>query len=124
MSEERLARLGIFESTPENHPTITVLDEDGPNPFKELLVKVQETRTGSFMIGAGVTSDLGVVGSIVLNERNFDITRVPTTVDDLFSGYAFKGGGQEFRLEAAPGTQVQRYVVSCANRPSLTRRTA
>jgi outer membrane protein assembly factor BamA len=28
------------------------------------------------------------------------------------SGNAFRGGGQEFRLEAVPGTQFQRYTVS------------
>jgi outer membrane protein assembly factor BamA len=51
-------------------------------------------------------------GSIVMNERNFDITRLPTSFDDLIAGNAFRGGGQEFRAEAVPGTQLQRYSVS------------
>ena len=40
--------------------------------FKDVLVKVQETRTGGLMLGAGVNCDNGVVGDIILNERNFD----------------------------------------------------
>ena len=56
------------------------------------------------MFGLGVNSDAGLTGSIVLNERNFDFERVPESFDDLLSGHAFRGGGQEFRLEAVPGT--------------------
>jgi outer membrane protein assembly factor BamA len=54
----------------------------------------------------------------VLNERNFDITRVPLSLDELLSGRAFRGAGQEFRLEAVPGTQFQRYTASFRE-PSL-----
>jgi outer membrane protein insertion porin family len=65
--------------------------------------------TGSLMFGASVNSDAGLVGSIVLNERNFDILRPPTSFDDILEGRAFRGAGQEFRIEAMPGTQVQSY---------------
>src|SRR5207253_6586023 len=75
-------------------------------------VNVQETQTGSLLLGVGVNSDAGLVGSIVLNERNFDILRPPTSLDELLSGRAFRGAGQEFRAEAVPGTQLQRYTVS------------
>ncbi|MEZ6088337.1 MAG: BamA/TamA family outer membrane protein [Pirellulaceae bacterium] len=75
-------------------------------------VYVTPTRTGRFMIGGAVNSDAGVTGQIVLDERNFDIMRFPTSFQQLFSGYAFRGGGQTFRLEAVPGNQFQRYMVS------------
>jgi outer membrane protein insertion porin family len=61
---------------------------------------------------AQVNSDAGVNGSIVINQRNFDILRVPTNLDDLFSGKAFRGGGQELRIEAMPGQIFQRYGVT------------
>ncbi len=48
--------------------------------------------------------------------RNFDITRWPDSFDDLLSGRAFRGAGQEFRAEAVPGTELQRYSASCASR--------
>jgi outer membrane protein insertion porin family len=75
-------------------------------------VFVEETQTGRFMFGAGINSDAGVTGQIVIDERNFDITRIPTSWRDFTDGTAFRGAGQGFRVEAMPGTQVQRYLVS------------
>jgi outer membrane protein assembly complex protein YaeT len=120
VAEANLARLNIFEMKPEQgiRPTVTVIDPDIPAEFKDVLVNVKETMTGSLMFGVGVNSDAGLVGSIVLNERNFDITNFPTSFEDLLSGRAFRGAGQEFRIEALPGTQLQRYSVSWRE-PSL-----
>jgi outer membrane protein assembly complex protein YaeT len=114
VAEANLARLGIFETNGETgvHPTVTVIDPDSDNPCKDILVQIQESPTGSLLLGVGVNSDAGLTGSIVLNEKNFDITRVPLTLDELLSGRAFRGAGQEFRLEAVPGTQTQRYTAS------------
>ena len=64
------------------------------------------------MIGAGVNSNAGLVGNIVIDEQNFDITRLPTSWDDIRNGTAFRGAGQRFRLEAAPGTELQRYTAT------------
>jgi outer membrane protein assembly factor BamA len=111
-AERNLTRLNIFESSENVHPTVTVLDPENESEYKDLLVQVQETTTGSLLFGVGVNSDAGLNGSIVMNERNFDITRLPTSFDDLIAGNAFRGGGQEFRAEAVPGTQLQRYSVS------------
>jgi outer membrane protein insertion porin family len=64
------------------------------------------------MFGVGVNSDAGVNGQITVDERNFDIFNPPTSWDDFLNGTAWRGNGQGFRLEAQPGTQVQRYLVS------------
>jgi outer membrane protein assembly complex protein YaeT len=115
VAERNLARLGIFKISPDGSikPTVTILDNPDPNnPDKDILVQVQEDNTGSLMFGVGVNSDAGLTGSIVLNERNFDITRFPTSIDDLLSGNAWRGAGQEFRVEAVPGTQLQRYSMN------------
>ena len=64
------------------------------------------------MLGVAVNSDAGLVGQILLDEQNFDWTRFPTSWDDFASGRAWRGDGQRFRIEAAPGTEVQRYLVS------------
>src|SRR5262249_53427228 len=85
---------------------------EADSEFKAVLVQVKETHTGSLMFGVGVNSDAGLVGSVVLNERNFDIFRPPTSLADILEGRAFRGAGQEFRLEAVPGTQLQRYTAS------------
>lgn len=83
-----------------------------PNDVVDLNVQLAEGQTGRFMIGVGVNSDAGVVGQILIDEKNFDWRRVPTSFQDFYDGTAFRGGGQRFRIEAAPGTEVQRYLVS------------
>ncbi len=111
VAERNLARLGIFETNGETgtRPTVEVINREGDEEYKDLLVRVQEAKTGSLMFGVGVNSDAGLTGSIVLNEKNFDITRFPDSFDDFMAGRAFRGAGQELRLEAVPGTQIQRY---------------
>jgi outer membrane protein assembly complex protein YaeT len=113
LAERNLARRNIFEVNQEtgDHPTVTVLENED-SEIKDILVQVKETHTGSLMFGIGVNSDAGLVGSVVLNERNFDLFRPPTSWADILEGRAFRGAGQEFRLEAVPGTQLQRYTVS------------
>jgi outer membrane protein insertion porin family len=120
LAEANLARLNIFEANAETgvRPTVSILDPDSDNPVKDILVQVQEAPTGSLLLGVGVNSDAGLTGSIVLNERNFDLFRPPTSFDELLAGRAWRGAGQEFRLEAVPGTQIQRYTASFRE-PSL-----
>ncbi|MGC4004125.1 MAG: BamA/TamA family outer membrane protein [Pirellulales bacterium] len=83
-----------------------------PNEYVDLTGQVTETQTGRLMFGVGVNSNAGVIGNIVLDEQNFDIRRVPTSWADVWSGQAFRGAGQRFRIEACTGTQVSRYTVS------------
>jgi hypothetical protein len=112
-AERNLARLGIFKHTPDGsvRPKVTILNPDTDGEYKDILVTVEEDNTGCMILGLGVNSDAGLAGTIVLNERNFDITRVPTSLDDLNSGNAFRGAGQEMRVEAVPGTMALRYSV-------------
>jgi outer membrane protein insertion porin family len=115
-AEKNLAKLGIFKSSPEGaqHPTIEVVDGPlGPDSeFKDIIIHVEEDNTGSLMFGVGVNSDAGLQGSVVINERNFDIMRPPTSWEDIWDGRAWRGAGQEFRVELVPGTEVQRYSVT------------
>lgn len=83
-----------------------------PPGYIDLNIDVTEGRTGRLMAGAGVNSNNGLVGSVVLQEDNFDIMRPPRSWADIVNGYAWRGAGQSFRIEAQPGNQVSRYVVS------------
>jgi len=91
-------------------PSITPMGE-GPN-IRDLEVRVEEGQTGRIMFGVGVNSDAGLVGNVIISEQNFDIFRWPASFSDFLSGDAFRGGGQEFVFEAAPGTEFSRYRVS------------
>jgi len=97
-------------------------DAGGVEPLGDLLLQppgtadldifVEEARTGRFMFGAGVNSNAGLTGHVVIDERNFDIMRFPTSFQDFLNGTAFRGGGQGLRIEAVPGTLFERYVVN------------
>lgn len=104
----------IFENSNAGDPYGGMLN----GPFGDALTRpgmvdldifATEAQTGRLMFGVGVNSNAGVVGSFVLEENNFDITRIPTSWRDLADGTAFRGNGERFRLEAVPGQFVSRY---------------
>lgn len=83
-------------------------------PLRPLPLEVitEESRTGRIMLGVGITSDAGLVGSVIIDEQNFDIFRFPHSWEEIRNGTAWRGAGQRFRVEAVPGTEVHRYAVS------------
>jgi len=90
--------------------TVTPVGDD-PN-FRDAQVNITEGQTGMILLGAGVGSDSGVVGQLVFEQRNFDIKDKPKSLSELFTGKAFKGAGQTFRIALEPGTEVSQYSVS------------
>jgi outer membrane protein assembly factor BamA len=112
VAERNLAGLGIFDTDPATGqgPSVEVIERQGDQEYKDLLVKVHEARTTGLLLGAEVNSDASLTGSIVFDEKNFDITHFPSSLNDFATGHAFRGGGQELKLEATPGTIAQRYV--------------
>ncbi|MCA9021750.1 MAG: BamA/TamA family outer membrane protein, partial [Planctomycetaceae bacterium] len=101
----------LFGNSPLGDPMGTEFPQQQPG-WVDLDVYASESRTGRLMFGVGVNSDAGVVGSIVLQEENFDILRPPRSMEDILDGTAWRGGGQRFRAEAVPGDQVSRYLVN------------
>ena len=94
-------------------PETPLVETPRPTPI-DLDVMLEEAQTGRVMFGVGVNSDSGLVGNIVVDEQNFDWLRWPTGIDDWLNGTAFRGAGQHFRLEALPGSELQRYSMSFA----------
>lgn len=109
----------IHDVSPQGDPFMPALREPDtwaspmapPPEFIDIDAYLTEARTGRLMFGVGVNSNAGLVGNIVFSENNFNILRPPTSWDDLWSGRAWRGAGQKFRIEALPGTQVSRYLV-------------
>ncbi|MEM9658374.1 MAG: BamA/TamA family outer membrane protein, partial [Planctomycetota bacterium] len=83
-----------------------------PEGMVDIYIDGQETQTGRLMLGVGVNSDAGVVGNISIDERNFDWTKYPRSIEDFRNGSAWRGAGQRFRIDASPGSEVQRYLAS------------
>jgi outer membrane protein assembly complex protein YaeT len=107
-AEAALQRRGLFDQ--EDPPTVE-LDPTSPpdSEYKDIIIRVRETQTGQLGLQVGVNSNAGVNGTFSVNQRNFDIFRLPTSFDDVFAGRAFRGGGQDFRLQLMPGQVFQRY---------------
>ena len=104
-----LRQVPLYPGQVLTYPDLKTAERNLARPgIVDVPAQVQEQRTGSLLFGVGVNSDAGLSGSVVLNERNFDVLRPPTGLDDLFSGRAYRGAGQEFRLEAVPGLSPVR----------------
>jgi outer membrane protein insertion porin family len=86
-------------------------------PIQDIPVEaiVNETQTGRLMLGVGVNSNSGLVGNAVIDEQNFSLSRWPRSWEDIRNATAFRGAGQQFRIEAAPGTQFSRYAINFHN---------
>jgi outer membrane protein insertion porin family len=89
-----------------------IISKDTTSGMKNAEVSVQEGRTGSVMLGAGIASDSGLIGQLVYEQRNFDIKDKPKSWKEFITGKAYKGGGQTLRVSLQPGTEVSQYSVS------------
>lgn len=100
----------VRESAWFSNGTITALgDED--DLYRTFLIEAEEKNTGSFSIGAGISSDSGVFGAISLEQKNFDITDWPESMDEFLAQRAFLGAGQTFNITLAPGNDISNYSI-------------
>lgn len=106
-AETRLKGLGLFERDSVQITTIPTADPD----VADILVRVEETETANLILGAGVSSNSGVLGNISFTQRNFDAMDWPESNDEFWRGEAFRGAGQNFSITLEPGTELQRYRV-------------
>jgi outer membrane protein insertion porin family len=94
-SKNRLENLGYFEKV-DTYP------EDTSIPGrKDLLVQVQEKRTGALNFGAGFSTIESLLGFVELSQANFDLLNYPN----------FTGGGQKFRARVQYGTQQSVFLI-------------
>jgi outer membrane protein insertion porin family len=106
---------GTFPSIPGLNMTDVGPDRNDPFPnrsFADIVTAVDEAPTGRFMIGVAASSFQGLFGNLTIYEKNFDIWNFPRSFNDIFNGTAWRGGGQEFRLDIQPGTNINRFQVS------------
>jgi outer membrane protein insertion porin family len=110
ISKQRLEGLQYFDKVDmEPEPT------DPPiTGRKNLDVNVEEKSTGNFTLGAGFSSDSGIVGFAEITQGNFDLFHPPT----------FTGGGQKLRLFIQLGTERQDYELQFTEPWFLNRKLA
>jgi outer membrane protein insertion porin family len=95
-SERRLMNLGYFGSVRAHQAGGEVPD------VRDMVVEVEEKRTGQFSMGAGFSSIDQLTGYMEISQGNFDLAGWPT----------FTGGGQKARLSAQFGKTRRRYELS------------
>src|SRR5437660_5155248 len=106
ITKKRLENLGYFSKV-ETYP-----EDTGVEGRKDLVVQVEEKRTGSLNFGAGYSTIDQLIGFVELTQSNFDITNWP----------GLTGGGERFRAKAQVGSQRQDYIISLTEPYFLDRR--
>ena len=109
LSATRRAEQRLLETRLFSKASITPVPA-GPG-VRDALVEVEEAETTTFLMGLGVSSDSGVLGSISLENRNFDLFDPPRIAGEFFRGRSFKGAGQYFRIQIEPGTELTRFRI-------------
>ena len=105
-TKKRLENLGYFTKV-DTYPEDT--DVEGR---KDLIVQVEEKRTGSINFGAGYSTIDSLIGFVELTQSNFDITNWP----------GLTGGGQRFRAKVQIGSQRKDFNISLTEPYFLDRR--
>ena len=85
---------------------------DGSTDRKDARVDIKEGLTGMWSPGVAVGSDSGVMGRLIFQQRNFDVTDWPESFGEFITMKAFKGAGQTLRVSLEPGTEVSQYSVA------------
>ena len=95
-TKKRLENLGYFAKV-ETYP-----EDTGVEGRKDLVVQVEEKRTGSLNFGAGYSTVDSLIGFVELTQGNFDITNWP----------GLTGAGQKFRAKAQIGSQRKDFTLA------------
>ncbi len=96
VSKKRLENLGYFSKV-ETYP-----EDTGVPGRKDLVVQVEEKRTGSLSFGGGFSTVDQLVVFGELTQGNFDLMNWP----------GFTGAGQKFRIRAQVGTQRRDFILA------------
>ena len=103
-SRNRLEETRLFE-------TVEITPVGRMPNTRDVLVRIAEGRTAEFLVGFGVSSNTGFLGNISFTQRNFDLFGWPKDWRQFFTGQAFKGAGQTFRLQAEPGLDMMSFNI-------------
>jgi len=81
---------------------------------RDAQVSIVEGQTGAWGVTGALSSDRGLVGGLVYEEHNFDISDWPESLGELLPGpeRAFRGAGQQVRVALTPGTREGGYSLT------------
>jgi len=103
-SRKRLLEMRLFDD-------VTVTPTGRDPKVRDVMVQITEGRTAEFLIGAGISTNSGLLGTFSFTQRNFDILAWPKSWREFIKARAFKGAGQTLRIVAEPGTELMRFHI-------------
>ncbi len=95
-SQQRLENLGFFQQV-----SIEPLPTSAPEK-KDLVIRLEEKKTGEFMFGVGYSSEDDFIGFVEIGQGNFDLFKPPL----------FMGAGQKMKIRAEFGSSKSNYEMS------------
>lgn len=112
---DRLRATGWFRDD-RGRDLVDVRFRETSDPLLEdVLVDVEEVRSGRLFFVAGADTDIGFFAGVNLEKNNFDLHDTPSAWDpitlfsEFWSNEAFHGGGQRLQLQVQPGSRVSTY---------------
>jgi outer membrane protein insertion porin family len=110
-AQKRLTNLGIFKNEPD-HTVQVYADTETTGLNRDLIVRVEEDRTGELSFGAGFSSIDNLTGFLELSQGNFD----------LFNPPSFTGDVQKLKLRSTFGSRIQEFTLDFVEPWFLDRR--
>ncbi len=104
----RIRRLNYFDRATLRIDDALDVNGDALDGWKRATYELVEGSTGRVSFGVQLSTNGGFGATVQFTKRNFDIARWPSSWEDLTSGRAFTGAGQELDILLAPSTTVSQ----------------
>lgn len=109
LTEAKLENIGYFK-----HVNVYAVRSEGPGGlgghYRDVHIEVEETTTGNFGAGFGLSNVESVFGELRITERNFNHEGLLTCWQEGFR--TLRGGGEYLSLTAMIGAKSRKYTLS------------
>lgn len=108
-TQQRLQAIGYFKSV-NVYSVQTKDDEALGEDYRDVIIEVEETTTGSLSLFFGLSSADSIFGGVELSESNFNIAGLPKIFKDGFK--SIRGNGEYASVKAQIGAKQSDYSIS------------
>ena len=84
---------------------------DPADDRRDVRINIKEGDTGIWSPSVGVSSNRGLIGRLLFEQGNFDISDWPESFGEFLSLDCFTGAGQSLRVLLDTGTEYSRYSI-------------
>ncbi len=84
---------------------------DASDDRRDVRINIKEGDTGIWSPSVGVSSNRGLIGRLLFEQSNFDVSDWPESFWEFVSLDCFKGAGQSLRVLLDTGTEYSRYSI-------------